>query len=583
MEGKQILHGPVIRTADTTKRIMWDVVLALIPAWIAGVIFFGVQAVWIVILSTFTAVITEALILRYPFTLKTIFGDGSSVVTGLLLGLILPSTVPWWIPIIGSVFAIILGKLIYGGLGNNIFNPALVGRAILALGFTSHMVKYAAPFDAVTQATPLMVMRKFDWSLIWGNVGGCIGETSVIAILLGGLYLFYRGHIGWRIPLGCLVTAFATAWLWGLDPWMAVTAGGLLFAAVFMATDMVTSPVTPMGRLLFGCGCGFLTIFLRRFTAFPEGVTFAVLIMNAVVPLLDRLTVPVIFGASKSREQRFRTTAAVVVIIIIAGCVLAVINKNVPEHKMTAAEGVYLPLAETLGSEDYQLATIEDKVYYYVGDYEAPEKVGFIGSEQGYHGPIYFYLVVDGSGSILHLQILSHSDDPGLGSLVTRDTFLDQFIGLNYENDLTLGADVMGVTGATISSRAVISGINTELQRFITAFYGDNEKEEPIKWIDGVYAGQANSFGGIMQVEVTIGDGRIADVKILEHQDTVGISDEAILLIPERIVTANNPDVDAVAQATVSSKGIIAAVKDALSKAAVSDLESDAVSGKGAQ
>lgn len=583
MENKQVSHGPVIRTPDTTERIMWDVVLALVPAWIASVILFGVQAVWIVIFSTFTAVITEAIILRYPFTLKAIFGDGSAVVTGLLLGLILPSTVPWWIPVIGSVFAITLGKLVFGGLGNNIFNPALVGRAILALGFTAHMVKYAAPFDVVTQATPLMIMHKFDWSLVWGNVGGSIGETSVIAIVIGGLYLFYRGHIGWRIPIGYLGTTFIVAWLWGLDPWMAITTGGLLFAAVFMATDMVTSPVTPMGRLLFGCGCGFLTIFLRQFTAFPEGVTFAVLTMNAVVPLLDQFTVPVVFGASKSREQRFRTTIAVVVIITIAGCVLAVVNKFVPEHKMIVAEGVYLPLVETLGSEDYQLATIDDKIYYYVGELETPEKVGFIGFEQGYHAPIYFYLVVDGSGTILHIQILSHSDDPGLGSLVTRDTFLDQFIGLDFESDLALGADIIGVTGATVSSRAVISGVNKELIKYMAAFYGDHEKEKPVQLIDGVHAGQANSFGGLMQVEVTVRDGRIADVKIVKHQDTVGISDEAILLMPERIVTANNPDVDVVAKATVSSKGIIAAVKDALSKAVAFGLESDAVSEKGAQ
>ncbi len=573
MRDEQILGGPAIRTPDTSSRIMWDVVLALIPAWIGGIIFFGVSAIWVVLLSTFTAVIVEAVAMGYPLSLPGIFGDGSAVVTGFLLGLILPPAVPWWIPIIGSILAIGLGKLVFGGLGNNIFNPALVGRAILALAFTVHMVKYPAPFDGITQATPLLVMRKFDWSLVWGNVGGSIGETSVIAIAIGGFYLLYRRHIGWRIPLGYLGTAFAVAWLWGLDPWMAITAGGLLFAAVFMATDMVTSPVTPMGRLIFGCGCGLLTMFLREYTAFPEGVTFAILTMNAIVPILDLITVPVIFGADRSREQSFRTSAVVALVIIIISGALVVVNEYAPQHQMTIAEGVYLPLATTLGSNDYKLASFDDKVYYYIGELESPEKVGFIGSEQGYHGPIYFYLVVDGSGSIEHIQILNHNEDPGLGSLITRDTFLDQFLGLNHQDELTLGGDVIGITGATVSSRALINGVREEIDKFMAAFYDEEESIEAASWADGVYVGRANSFGGPMEIEVTIYSGKISSINILKHQDTIGIADEAILLMPKRIVSANSTDVDVITKATVTSKGIMAGVEDALSQALV--LEQD--------
>ena len=162
MNAKQELWAPVIRAKDTIPRIMFDVVLALIPCWLAGIIFFGFRAFWIVLLSAVTAVLAEALFMRYPLRLRSVFGDGSSLVTGLIVGLILPPTVPWWIPVVGSVVAVAIGKLVFGGLGNNIFNPALVGRAVLLLAFTAPMVKYVRPFDAVTEATPLLTMRSFD-------------------------------------------------------------------------------------------------------------------------------------------------------------------------------------------------------------------------------------------------------------------------------------------------------------------------------------------------------------------------------------------------------------------------------------
>ena len=248
--------GPYLRTPITIESVMIDVLISLVPPLVAGIIFFGWRALWIVFLSTVTAVVTEALLLRSPLTLKGIFGDGSAAVTGMLVGLILPSTTAWWVPVVGSILAVALVKHAFGGLGYNIFNPALGARAILLLAFTSQIVKFSAPFDTITSATPLLSTTQFDWSLFWGNVGGSIGETSVIAILLGGLYLLYKGHIDWRVPVGYVGAAFGMALLWGLDPWFTITAGGLLFGAVFMATDMVTSPVTPTGQLVFGIGCG---------------------------------------------------------------------------------------------------------------------------------------------------------------------------------------------------------------------------------------------------------------------------------------------------------------------------------------
>lgn len=557
----QYVKSPLIRTNVTISRIMWDVVIALVPTLIAGIVFFGIPALWVVFLSTVTAVLCEALILRYPLYNKGIFGDGSSIVTGLILGLILPPTVSWWMPIVGSIFAIALVKLAFGGLGYNIFNPAIAARTILLLGFTAHMVIYTAPFDVVTTATPLLRPLSFDWSFIWGNYGGSIGETSVIAILLGGIYLLYRGHIDWRIPTGYVGTAFLFAVLWGIDPWATITTGGLLFAAVFMATDMVTSPVTPMGRLIFGIGCGFLTIFLRQFTAFPEGVSFAVLVMNAIVPILDKMTLPIKFGAEVSLERRTRTTITVAVIILLSWGALALVSNFTPEYRPVVAEGVYLPLEETLQTADYEKVDYKGTTFYYVGELDKPERVAFTSDSRGYHGPIHFYVVVDAEGVIEHIQILSHRDDPGLGSLVTRESFLGQFIGKSPEDEISLGVDVQGITGATISSNAVIRGVREGLENYVSAFLTEEEKTT---FADGTYIGEVSSFGGNLQVEVVVSGGKISQVKVLKHNDTPGIADQALELIPKSIVANNSTDVDTITYATVTSKAIMKAVEKAL-------------------
>ncbi len=197
----------------------------------------------------------------------------------------------------------------------------------MLLAFTSQLVKFTLPFDVVTGATPLLSERVFSWPLVWGNVAGSIGETSVIAILLGAAYLLYKGHINWRIPVGYVGSAFALAVLWGLDPWYTITAGGLLFAAVFMATDMVTSPVTPSGQLLFGIGCGVLTLVIRQYTPFPEGVTFAVLTMNALAPALESLTIPNIFGVGLTQEARYKGAAISMAVLLVVASVFVVVEK----------------------------------------------------------------------------------------------------------------------------------------------------------------------------------------------------------------------------------------------------------------
>jgi electron transport complex protein RnfD len=282
---------------------MIDVLVALFPAALAGVIFFGWRGLLTMVLGMLSAMVAEAIVLKK----KNIFGDGSAAVTGLLLAMTLPPAPPWWLVVIGGVVAILIGKQVFGGIGNNIFNPALVARAILMASWAGHMTTWLRPLDLATAATPLAtgVEGTSFINLFVGAVPGSLGETSAFALLLGAAWLFYKGHIDWRIPGGYLGTVFLMGTFFdGSGSLMQMIsmglfhmlAGGVMLGALFMATDMVTSPVTARGRLIFGIGCGFINMLIRLFGAYPEGTTFAILLMNAVTPLLDNLTLPRKFG-----------------------------------------------------------------------------------------------------------------------------------------------------------------------------------------------------------------------------------------------------------------------------------------------
>lgn len=299
MENKLIVSSsPHLRTPESIRSVMTDVLVALFPAALAGVIFFGWQALVTIVLGMLSAMITEAVILRE----KNIFGDGSAAVTGLLLAMVLPPAPPWWLPVLGGVLAIVIGKQVFGGIGNNIFNPALVARAILMISWANHMTGWLRPIDLATAATPLAGASTSFMNLFIGAIPGSLGETSAFALLLGAAWLFYKGHIDWRIPGGYIGTVFLLGILLdGRGSMIAtglfhVLAGGVMLGALFMATDMVTSPVTPRGRLIFGIGCGLITMLVRLYGNYPEGVTYAILLMNAVTPLIDNYTLPRKFG-----------------------------------------------------------------------------------------------------------------------------------------------------------------------------------------------------------------------------------------------------------------------------------------------
>lgn len=292
-----VAPSPHLRDSHTTEKMMYAVLISLVPVVAAAIFFFRWEAVRLMLLSSAGAVATEALFQRLRKQ-KLSVGDGSALVTGLLLGLIVPPSLPGWMVILGAVFSIAVGKQVFGGLGHNPFNPALVGRAFLTASFAVAMTTWTAPFDAVTAATPLILGagRTSIPDLFFGSVAGSLGETSALAILIGGIFLFYKGVLDYRIPLGIFLAVAVVSLLTGADPLFHLLAGSVLFGAVFMATDPVTSPVTSAGRWIFGIGVGLIIMLIRIWGSYPDGVTFAILLMNAVTPLLNRWTRPRIYG-----------------------------------------------------------------------------------------------------------------------------------------------------------------------------------------------------------------------------------------------------------------------------------------------
>ena len=304
-----VASSPHIRGNFRTNRIMLDVVLALLPALIVGILQLGLRSLWVTLLCIVCAVGSEWLYSKITRTRNTIV-DGSAVVTGLLLAMTLPATVPYWMAAVGSAFAIVVVKALCGGLGQNVFNPALAARAFLVLIWPVGVTRYIT-VDGVSSATPLhhMVMPALPeesiWDMFLGNCPGSIGELSALALLLGGAYLVARKVISPRIPAAYLLTVAVLTLVFSKtgDPlsWMlySLFSGGVMLGAIFMATDYATSPATAKGQTIYGIGCGILTVVFRYFGLFPEGVTYAILIMNACVWTLDRYTAPRRFGTGK--------------------------------------------------------------------------------------------------------------------------------------------------------------------------------------------------------------------------------------------------------------------------------------------
>lgn len=305
-----VSQAPHIKCKDTTQTIMFDVIIALMPLLIAGTIIMGYRAAVLALVCVVSSVFFE---FGWQKLLKkeSSISDLSAVVTGLILALNLPVTLPFWMAVLGCFFAIIVVKQFFGGLGNNFMNPALAGRAFLLTSFSLEMTRWAKPFDKIylfgnkeiiSSATPLAILKEGGGELpsyldlFLGNIGGSIGEISAAAILIGALYLIIRRVIDIKIPIVYILTVFVLSYANGKDGLYQILSGGLLFGAFFMATDYVTTPYTKAGQTIFALGCGILTFIIRNWGGYPEGVSYSILLMNVVTPLIDKWTAPKSFG-----------------------------------------------------------------------------------------------------------------------------------------------------------------------------------------------------------------------------------------------------------------------------------------------
>ncbi|MBK7029985.1 MAG: RnfABCDGE type electron transport complex subunit D [Bacteroidales bacterium] len=324
-----ISGSPHVHAEQPVQKIMWGVVLALIPAYLVSLWYFGIGALIASIVAVVTCIGVEYLVARFILKQTPTIWDGSAVVTGLLLAFNVPSNIPWWQLVIGSLFAIAVAKMSFGGLGKNPFNPALAGRVFMLISFPVDMTSWPLPLqnrfvlvDALTGPTSLGIVKEgvkngesisqltqqipSQMDMFLGGIGGSLGEVSALALLLGGLFMLYKKIITWHIPVSYLLTVLLfTGVLWlidptkNIDPVFHLLAGGLMLGAIFMATDMATSPMTWSGMLIYGFGCGILTVLIRVWGAYPEGVSFAILIMNAVTPLINKGFKPKRFGMNK--------------------------------------------------------------------------------------------------------------------------------------------------------------------------------------------------------------------------------------------------------------------------------------------
>lgn len=305
--------SPHIRTNETVESVMYDVIISLIPAFLVAVYVFGVRAFFVTSVSILTCMVTEYICQKIMKRDVSIF-DGSAIITGILFAFVIPVIMPIPYVIVGCIVSIGLGKMVFGGLGHNVFNPALVGRAFVQASWPLAITTFS--YDGRSGATVLDAMKRgldMNSSLIEsgnmylqafvGKMGGCIGETSALALLIGGAYLIYKKQVDWEVPTIIIGTVFVLTWIMGADPVMQILSGGLFLGAFFMATDMVTSPYTKKGKIIYAFLLGVLISMIRMKGGYPEGVAYSILIMNGVVPLINRYTKPKTFGEVSSNEK----------------------------------------------------------------------------------------------------------------------------------------------------------------------------------------------------------------------------------------------------------------------------------------
>ena len=577
------MSGPHIRQLDSIEKTMWNVVLALIPAIFMAVYLFGTYALYLVAATMITCMLVEIPFNKDLSGRQRFLGDGSAAVTGVILGLSLPPIAPWWVPIVGGAAAILVGKQLFGGLGNNIFNPALVGRAILSISWTVYMTQWVTPFDGVSTSTPLATPGADTplWDLFVGTVPGSIGETSALALLIGAAYLYYKGYLDLRISIPYVVAAAVTAFVLGINPIYSILAGSLIIGAFFIATDMVSSPATRSGRIVYGIGCGVLTIAIRSFTGFPEGVTFAILLMNGFSHLFDTLFEGYIFGQIHMKKRRIMQVGVVLLSTLIFAAVafggfqLTEREFLQPQHRVFNQHmHEFFPHADGFNMleelhRDRMLAEVRQ------GD----RRVGFLAYTHriGYDGKIENMVAINPDGEVIGSKIIDHNESATLGAQIEREDFLAQFVGLRYEDmNPSFGAgdfNLDTITNATLSSIAVAQTVETSLELVNRQLHGN--RFDYFNLPTGRYRGSGTGWGGEMEAEVVVEDGFLMDIRVLKHNETPHKARSAFERLKSKIISAQSTDVDVISGSTLSSNGLLEAIDDALASRRLEIMETD--------
>ncbi len=568
--------GPHIGTSETVSKSMIDVMLALSPAFVASVIFFGPYSIYLVLATAAFSALFEAILEPGKFSRKRPIGDWSAFGAGYILGLTLAPGSPWWVPILGAFLLVFVGKHAFGGLGNNIFNPALVARGLLLIGWPAMVTEWHTPLafwqtggvDVFTSPTPLV---SGDWSyveLFLGNIPGSIGETSALALIIGAVYLHLRGHRLHRIALGVLIGTGASALALGADPLAAILSGSIIYTALYMATDFVSSPMGRTPHWIFGLGIGFFTVLIREFGIYPEGSTFAVLIMNGAVYLIDTLARDPKFG--EVGERTFRRTSA-------GGFALACV--------LFAAIGTgafMLWQSTDAGYVDAQTRSDMRRFFPEAGyalpveledeDLRAEEifaadgvPVGYLVYSEGagYSGPVRIVVALDRDYEVDGIRVYDEKESRTLGSLIHRGYFLEQFLGLSPETRDRATGELEHISGATTSSRAVANAVESAL-----GFLDEPEDDEDTDMFadveDGTYAGVGSGYNDDIELEITVEGGRITAIEEISHSETRQIWSNAWNTLREEVLDRQTLNVDTVSGATGSSRGILEAMENAL-------------------
>lgn len=509
----KVSASPHVRSRSKTSDIMFDVILSLVPASVVGIYNFGIRAAILIAVCILSSVLFEFLFEK-GVGKKVTIGDFSAVVTGLLIALNLPPTLPVWMAVLGCAFGIIVVKQLFGGLGQNFMNPALAARCFLLLSFTGRMTSFV--YDGVTTATPLAILKSTGdvgvvsiSDMFLGNTAGTIGETSVLALLIGAAYLLIRRVISPRIPLIYIGTFAASIAIYAFAKDMDVLnftlahvcGGGLMLGAWFMATDYVTSPITPMGKVIFGIMLGLLTFVLRIFGGSAEGVSYAIIISNLFVPLIEKVTVPKAFGEgydvnknNSSMDKKGIGKAILAIFAITAimglalGVVYAVTKKPIEDATLKAKQEAYKSVfAEAdsvievegmnyeeinakLNEDGYTSDTVDEVNAALDSSGNVLGYIIIVTNADGYGGNIQMALGVSKDGNVKGLEFLAIGETVGLGMNAKNREFKEQFVGKNVnqfeytKNGAQSPNEIDALSGATITTSAVVDGVNAALK-----------------------------------------------------------------------------------------------------------------------